>query len=38
MELCKQREVRAMADFGLIAIPTHYSIQPIELARWAAAC
>ncbi|HXD90963.1 MAG TPA: LLM class F420-dependent oxidoreductase [Candidatus Binataceae bacterium] len=24
-----------MADFGLISIPTHYSIQPVELARWA---
>jgi probable F420-dependent oxidoreductase len=23
-----------MADFGLIAIPTHYTIQPAELARW----
>jgi probable F420-dependent oxidoreductase len=26
-----------MADFGLIAIPTHYTIQPIELGRWAEA-
>ncbi|MGH7841458.1 MAG: LLM class F420-dependent oxidoreductase [Candidatus Binataceae bacterium] len=26
-----------MADFGLIAIPTHYTIQPVELARWAEA-
>jgi probable F420-dependent oxidoreductase len=24
-----------MADFGLVTIPTHYSIQPAELARWA---
>jgi len=24
-----------MADFGLIAIPTHYTITPVELARWA---
>ena len=24
-----------MADFGLIAIPTHYTIQPAELGRWA---
>lgn len=23
-----------MPDFGLIAIPTHYTIPPIELARW----
>jgi probable F420-dependent oxidoreductase len=26
-----------MADFGLIAIPTHYTIQPMELGRWAEA-
>jgi probable F420-dependent oxidoreductase len=26
-----------MADFGLIAIPTHYTIQPVELGRWAEA-
>ncbi|HLW70811.1 MAG TPA: LLM class F420-dependent oxidoreductase [Candidatus Binataceae bacterium] len=26
-----------MPDFGLIAIPTHYTIQPAELARWAEA-
>lgn len=26
-----------MADFGLVAIPTHYSIQPAELGRWAEA-
>ena len=24
-----------MTDFGLVSIPTHYSIQPAELARWA---
>jgi alkanesulfonate monooxygenase SsuD/methylene tetrahydromethanopterin reductase-like flavin-dependent oxidoreductase (luciferase family) len=24
-----------MAHFGLIAIPTHYTIPPVELARWA---
>ncbi len=24
-----------MADFGIVTIPTHYSIQPAELARWA---
>jgi probable F420-dependent oxidoreductase len=24
-----------MPDFGLIAIPTHYTITPVELARWA---
>ncbi|HXG20225.1 MAG TPA: LLM class F420-dependent oxidoreductase [Methylomirabilota bacterium] len=24
-----------MADFGLVTIPTHYTIQPGELARWA---
>ena len=24
-----------MADFGLVTIPTHYTIQPAELARWA---
>jgi probable F420-dependent oxidoreductase len=28
---------QAMADFGLIAIPTHYTIQPVELGRWAEA-
>jgi probable F420-dependent oxidoreductase len=26
-----------MADFGLVAIPTHYTIQPAELGRWAEA-
>src|SRR5229473_793097 len=26
-----------MPDFGLIAIPTHYTIQPVELGRWAEA-
>jgi probable F420-dependent oxidoreductase len=26
-----------MADFGLISIPTHYTIQPVELAKWAEA-
>jgi probable F420-dependent oxidoreductase len=26
-----------MPDFGLIAIPTHYTIQPAELASWAEA-
>ncbi len=24
-----------MADFGIVTMPTHYSIQPAELARWA---
>jgi probable F420-dependent oxidoreductase len=24
-----------MADFGIVAIPTHYTIQPAELALWA---
>jgi probable F420-dependent oxidoreductase len=24
-----------MADFGLVTIPTHYTIQPANLARWA---
>jgi probable F420-dependent oxidoreductase len=24
-----------MADFGFVTIPTHYTIQPAELARWA---
>lgn len=24
-----------MATFGLVSIPTHYSIQPVDLARWA---
>jgi hypothetical protein len=24
-----------LADFGLATIPTHYTIQPAELARWA---
>ena len=24
-----------MTDFGLVTIPTHYTIQPAELARWA---
>src|SRR5262245_16887512 len=24
-----------MADFGIVTIPTHYTIQPAELARWA---
>ena len=24
-----------MADFGIVTIPTHYTIQPVELARWA---
>ncbi len=24
-----------MADFGLVTIPTHYTIQPAELGRWA---
>ena len=24
-----------MADFGLVTIPTHYTIQPVDLARWA---
>lgn len=24
-----------MTDFGLVSIPTHYSIQPVDLARWA---
>ena len=23
-----------MADFGIVTIPTHYTIQPIDLARW----
>jgi probable F420-dependent oxidoreductase len=27
-----------MADFGIVAIPTHYSIQPAELALWAEDC
>ena len=26
-----------MADFGFVTIPTHYTIQPAELARWAEA-
>ena len=26
-----------MADFGLVAIPTHYTLQPVELAQWAEA-
>jgi probable F420-dependent oxidoreductase len=26
-----------MADFGIVAIPTHYTIQPAELGRWAEA-
>jgi probable F420-dependent oxidoreductase len=26
-----------MADFGFVAIPTHYTIQPAELGRWAEA-
>ena len=26
-----------MADFGLVTIPTHYTIQPAELGRWAEA-
>jgi len=26
-----------MADFGLVGIPTHYTIQPAELGRWAEA-
>ena len=26
-----------MTDFGLVSIPTHYSIQPADLARWAEA-
>jgi probable F420-dependent oxidoreductase len=26
-----------VADFGIAAVPTHYSIQPAELARWAEA-
>src|ERR1700686_2423721 len=25
-----------MADFGIVAIPTHYTIPPAELGRWAA--
>lgn len=24
-----------MTDFGLVSIPTHYSIPPVDLARWA---
>jgi alkanesulfonate monooxygenase SsuD/methylene tetrahydromethanopterin reductase-like flavin-dependent oxidoreductase (luciferase family) len=24
-----------MADFGLVTIPTHYTIQPADLGRWA---
>ena len=24
-----------MADFGIVTIPTHYTIQPVEFARWA---
>ena len=24
-----------MADFGIVTIPTHYTIQPVDLARWA---
>ena len=24
-----------MTDFGIVTIPTHYTIQPVELARWA---
>ena len=24
-----------MADFGLVTIPTHYTIPPVDLARWA---
>ena len=23
-----------MADFGIVTIPTHYTIQPVDLARW----
>jgi probable F420-dependent oxidoreductase len=26
-----------MAEFGLVTIPTHYTIQPVEIARWAEA-
>src|ERR1700722_10276455 len=26
-----------MPDFGFVAIPTHYTIQPVELGRWAEA-
>ena len=26
-----------MADFGLVGMPTHYTIQPAELGRWAEA-
>src|SRR5712664_4586117 len=30
-----ERRATHMADFGLVTIPTHYSIQPAEFARWA---
>ena len=23
-----------MADFGIVTIPTHYTIQPVDFARW----
>ena len=26
-----------MPNFGVLAIPTHYTIQPVELGRWAEA-
>jgi probable F420-dependent oxidoreductase len=26
-----------MVDFGIVTIPTHYAIQPVDLARWAEA-
>src|SRR6266404_2495283 len=26
-----------MVDFGIVTIPTHYSLQPAELGRWAEA-
>ena len=26
-----------MADFGIVAVPTHYTISPTEMARWAEA-
>jgi hypothetical protein len=29
------RKENSMPEFGIIAIPTHYTIKPVELGRWA---
>src|ERR1041385_4451283 len=37
MDYHHMRGASSMANFGLVAIPTHYTISPTEMAQWAEA-